>query len=312
MIDDSEGKQRRSAMLGTVSAGSGYAFWGLSVIFYKQLAGIPPFEVLAHRSIWSVVLLLGLILVTRRWSKLMALLRDRRKMMCLICTALLVGSNWFIFIYSIEANRVVDTSLGYFINPLMSVALGVVLLREKLSRGQVIAVCLALVSVTWLTIQMGSLPWISIFIAATFAAYGFIRKVIAVDPLEGLFVEVMVLLPLALAYLAWGVGDEGWHFAQGNWHQDIFLMLTGPVTTIPLILFNYGAQRIHLATLGLMQYFAPSLQFIIAVGIYGEPLSNDQLLSFGMIWMALAIFSTDVFFRERRLRKIIEASGLQT
>lgn len=292
------------AAVGAAAAGLGYLLWGVSVIFYKQLVEVPPFEVLAHRSVWSVVLVLAVILLLRRGPELLTLLRDRRTMLTLAGTALLIGSNWFVFIYSINEQRILETSLGYYINPLMSVLLGVAFLGERLSRPQIFAVALAFVGVLYFTVALGTLPWISLYLAITFAAYGYLRKVTKTGPLEGLFVEVAVLLPLALAYLWWLSGHGGTSFGNGGWHIWMFLVLTGPMTAVPLLLFTFGAQRIRLATLGLMQYLAPTTQFFVAVFLYGEPLIPAQVATFALIWIGLGIFSGDTWRRERELRRL--------
>lgn len=292
------------AAIGAAAAGLGYLLWGVSVIYYKQLAAVPPFEVLAHRSIWSVVLVLAVILLLRRGPALMTLFRDRRAMLTLVGTALLIGSNWFVFIYSINEERILETSLGYYINPLMSVLLGVAFLGERLSRPQIFAVALAFAGVLYFTLALGTLPWISLYLATTFAAYGYLRKVMKTGPLEGLFVEVAVLLPLALAYLWWLSGHGGTSVSNEGWLIWMFLVLTGPMTAVPLLLFTFGAQRIRLATLGLMQYLAPTTQFLVAVFLYGEPLVPAQLVTFALIWIGLAIFSADTWRRERELRRL--------
>ncbi len=291
------------ASLGAAAAGLGYLLWGLSVIFYKQLMDVPPFEVLAHRSVWSVVLTLLLIFVLGRRAALMAVLRDRRTMWTLLGTGLLIGSNWFVFIYSINEARIVETSLGYYINPLVSVLLGVAFLGERLSRAQGVAVVLAAIGVAIFAFDLGQLPWISLYLAASFAAYGYLRKVSRATPLEGLFVEVLVLLPLALAYLWWLSGHGGTSFGNAGWFTWTFLVLTGPVTAVPLFLFAFGAQRIRLATLGLMQYLAPTTQFLVAVFLYGEPLGSVQMMTFGLIWFGLGIFSFETWRYERALRQ---------
>jgi chloramphenicol-sensitive protein RarD len=291
------------AALGAASAGAGYLLWGLSVIFYKQLTDVPPFEVLAHRSVWSVALIAVLILALSRRAQLMTILRDRRTLLTFVGTGLLIGSNWFVFIYSINEARIVETSLGYYINPLVSVLLGVAFLGEKLSRPQIFAVVLAALGVAIFAVDLGQLPWISLYLAASFAAYGYLRKVTRATPLEGLFVEVMVLLPLALAYLWWLSGHGGTSFGNGSWFTWTFLVLTGPMTVVPLFLFSFGAQRIRLATLGLMQYLAPTTQFFVAVFLYGEPLGTVQLMTFALIWVGLGIFSFDTWRCERELRR---------
>jgi chloramphenicol-sensitive protein RarD len=293
----------REAALGAMAAGAGYSLWGLSIIFYKQLASVPPFEILAHRSIWSVALIAALIFGMRRSARLKALIASRRTFRTLVLTALIIGSNWFVFIYAVNTDRVLETSLGYFINPLVSVLAGVVLLGERLSRPQVLAMALAALGVGYFTFALGFVPWISLYLAMSFAAYGYLRKITRVEALEGLFIEVAALAPVSLFYLAWMAGHGGTGFGRDGWYTDLFLVLTGPMTTVPLLLFTYGAQRIRLTTLGLMQYLVPTMSFAIAVWLYGEPLGHGQLVTFACIWTGLAIFSVDTWRKERELRR---------
>ncbi|MDF1627977.1 MAG: EamA family transporter RarD [Parvibaculaceae bacterium] len=301
------GVDGRDALIGGFAAAGGYFFWGLTVIFYKQLTHVLPYEVLAHRTIWSVVLTLALILVFGRWKSLVAALTNTRILLTLFATSLIIGSNWFVFIYSINESRVLETSLGYYINPLISVLIGVVVLSEKLTRAQIAAVALAAAGVGVITFEIGTLPWISLFLAVTFAIYGYLRKVSRVDPLEGLLIEVLMLSPFALAYLWIAEGEGGTAIMHGDLWTLFLLALTGPMTTIPLFLFNYGAQRIRLATLGLMQYFAPSIQLLIAVTMYGEQLTDTHLMTFGLIWAGLALFSWDTWRKEKELRRVAKA-----
>ncbi len=294
----------REAMLGGIGAASGYAFWGLTVIFYKQLTHVSAYEVLAQRTLWSVVLTVGLIFLFRRGPALYAVLTNTRLLLTLCATSLIIGTNWFVFIYSINEERVLETSLGYYINPLISVLIGVAFLSEKLTRPQIVAVVLAFVGVLVMTIDFGEVPWISLFLAVTFAIYGYLRKITAVDPLEGLSVEVLILLPLAVGYLLYMETQAGTALLHETPWTIVLLMLAGPMPVIPLFLFNYGAQRIRLATLGLMQYLAPTVQLVIAVWMYGEELTDTHLVTFGLIWMGLALFSWDTWRRERELRRV--------
>tara|TARA_R110002096_G_scaffold44391_9_gene119347 strand:- start:1987 stop:2874 length:888 start_codon:yes stop_codon:yes gene_type:complete len=295
-------------MLGGIGAASGYAFWGLTVIFYKQLTHVSPYEVLAHRTLWSVVLTVGLIFLFKRRTAFFAALTNKRLLLTLSATGLIIGTNWFVFIYSINEERVLETSLGYYINPLISVLIGVAFLSEKLTRPQIAAVVLAAIGVIIMTIDFGEVPWISLFLAVTFAIYGYLRKITNVDPLEGLSIEVIILLPFAIGYLAFMESGEGTTLMhEGSW-TVFLLILAGPMTVIPLFLFNYGAQRIRLATLGLMQYLAPTVQLVIAVWMYGETLTDTHLVTFGLIWAGLALFSWDTWWRERELRRVARAA----
>ena len=228
-------------------------------------------------------------------------------LLTLCVTSLIIGTNWFVFIYSINESRVLETSLGYYINPLISVLIGVAFLSERLTKPQITAVVLAALGVIVMTVDFGQVPWISLFLAVTFAIYGYLRKITKVDPLEGLFIEVLILSPFALAYLVWAEGHGGTSVMHSDIWTLFLLALTGPMTTIPLFLFNYGAQRIRLATLGLMQYLAPTVQLLIAVLLYGEILTQTHLVTFGLIWTGLALFSWDTWRRERELRRVARA-----
>lgn len=301
-ITSSEG-QSREATLGGAAAGAGYLLWGLSVIFYRQLANVVPFEILAHRTLWSILLVGGLILGLRRGAHLAELLRDRRKLATLALTAMILGSNWWLFIWAVNSGRILETSLGYFINPLVSVLIGVFVLGERLSRPQIAATGLAIAGVAWFTFALGFLPWISLVLALSFAVYGYLRKITRVDALAGLLVEVLVMAPFAVCYLAYTSAHEGTSFVKEGWLTDALLIATGPMTTLPLLLFTYGAQRIRLTTLGLLQYLVPTTSFAIAVWVYGEPLGHGQIVTFGFIWLGLAVFTVDMWRKERELRR---------
>ncbi|MGV8996528.1 MAG: EamA family transporter RarD [Parvibaculaceae bacterium] len=295
---------RRQAMLGSIAAGSGYLIWGLSVMYYRQLASVTPFEILAHRAIWSLLLLIGCVVIFDRKAHLMAVLRNPRMMAMLCITATIIGSNWLVFIWAVNSGRILETSLGYFINPLMSVLTGVLVLGERLSRAQAAAIALAALGVLYFTIALGFVPWISLFLAVSFAGYGYLKKTIRADALEGLFVEMIFITPFGLAYLVWIMGTGG-SIIPSSPLTTTLLLLTGPMTTVPLILFTYGAQRISLTTLGLLQYLVPTTSFSIAVWVYGEPLGHGQMITFGLIWTGLAIFTIDTWLRERRKKQAL-------
>ena len=292
------------AALGASAAAAGYLLWGLSVIYYRQLAHVVPMEILAHRALWSLLLVAVCVLVFGRRAQLMIVLRDRRAMGVLALTAAIIGSNWLVFIWAVNSDRILETSLGYFINPLMSVLAGVALLGERLSRAQKLAIALAAAAVLYFTLALGFVPWVSLFLAVSFAAYGYLKKTVRAGALEGLFVEVVILAPFGAAWLFWMSANGGSVFGNVDPYTDILLILTGPMTAVPLLLFTYGAQRIRLTTLGLMQYMVPTASFLIAVFLYGEPFGVGQLVTFGLIWVALALFSADTFVRERELRRV--------
>lgn len=292
------------AALGAAAAGFGYVLWGLSVIYYRQLEHVVPLEILAHRALWSLLLVAICILAFGRRAQLATVLRDRRAMLMLAGTAAIIGSNWLVFIWAVNSGRILETSLGYFINPLMSVLAGVLLLGERLSRPQIVAMALAAAAVLYFTFALGFVPWISLFLAVSFAAYGYMKKVVRAEALEGLFVEVVILAPFGILWLLWMASHGGSVFGAGDLYTDILLVLTGPMTAVPLLLFTYGAQRIRLTTLGLMQYLVPTTSFLIAVFLYGEPFGVGQLVTFALIWVALGLFSVDTWVRERELRRL--------
>ncbi len=300
-----ESETRRQATLGAAAAGVGYVTWDLSVIYYRQLALVSPFEILAHRALWSLLLIIVCIVGFRRVAQLTALLRDRGALTMLSITATIIGSNWLVFIWAVNSGRILETGLGYFINPLMSVLAGVVLLGERLSRAQMVAMALAAAGVIYFTFALGFVPRISLFLAVSFAGYGFLKKIIRVEALEGLLVEVAIIAPFGIAHLIWEATHAGTSFVHDGLYTDVLLVLTGPMTTIPLLLFTFGAQRIRLTTLGLMQYLVPSTSFAIAVWLYGEPLEHRKIVTFVMIWTGLAIFTADTWRKERELRRVM-------
>lgn len=293
-----------SALVGALAAGFGYLWWGFSVVYYKATMIYPIWEVLAHRPIWTLALTLTVVLLMRRFDKLRAVLKDKKLMGRLFITSMIIGSNWLVFNYAIYESRVMETSLGYYINPLISVVLGVVLLSERLSRPQIASVLLAACAVLTLTLLQGSLPWISLYMAGSFAAYGYLRKVMPVGPLEGLVVEAMYLCPLAICYFIYAGAQDVLVFGHDGQSISAMLLLIaiGPMTAIPLFAFTFGAQRIRLSTMGLMQYIAPTTHFFLAIH-YGEAFGTPHVIAFGLIWIALIIFSVDLFRQERRIRR---------
>jgi len=282
---------RSSPSQGLFFALLAYGSWGLLPIYWKFFGGVPAVEVLCHRIVWSAVLLLGVLAVQERWGELRKLWRSPRLIGTLTVTALLLSLNWGIYIYAVNANHVVETSLGYFINPLLSVLLGFVVLRERLNRWQWLAVGLAGLGVLNFIWQFGNVPWIALSLAVSFALYGLLRKVTAVQPMVGLAVETVVIAPVALALLGRGAIAGTSHFGE-SWTLSLLFMGCGLVTSLPLLWFTNAAHRLPLATLGFMQYIAPSLQLLLGVFLYHEPFTRTHAVSFGLIWAALAIYST--------------------
>jgi len=284
---DAEAEARKAGLVAALVA---YSLWGLSVIFYKWLAHVPADEVIAHRVVWTVVFV-GLFLAYKsRLGEVRAAFRDRAVMARLFVTAMIIGVNWLIFVWAIANNEVLAVSFGYFINPLVSVLLGFILLGERLSRAQAIAIGLAVVAVAIQAATLVGFPWISLFLAFSFAVYGYIRKMTPVSATPGLFVETTLIVPLGIVYVIYLEASGNSHF-EASATNAVLLMMAGVVTSVPLILFAYAARRLTLTTVGLLQYLAPSIHFLLAVLIYGEALSMERLASFVLIWIALAIFS---------------------
>jgi len=291
----------KEPIVGAISASAAFLIWGFSPIYFKILRVVPAFEILMHRVIWSFVLLLPLILISGQWNEFKTVIKSYRTMIILTVSTILVAANWFLFIWAINNNQILQTSLGYYINPLVNVLLGMVFLKERLNPAKSVAVIIAGLGVLYLTVHYGKLPWISLTLAVTFAFYGLIRKVAPVNALVGLTVETMILSLPALGYLIYldtaGMGS----IFRMSVRIDILLICTVFVTAPPLLLFTIGARKIHLVTLGILQYIAPSCTFLLAVFIYNEPFTSIQVWTFGMIWFALIIYSIDSV-REYRKR----------
>ena len=287
---------RNEAALGVLFGLGAYFTWGFLPLYLKTLVSVPATEVLAHRVIWSLLLLAAVVAAMRRWQPLVALARDPRTIVLLGITSLLIGVNWLIYIWAVNSGHVLETSLGYFINPLVNVALGVIVLGERLRKAQIGAVSLAAAGVVILAVAQGSLPWISLALAFSFSLYGLIRKMAPADPLTGLLAETALLAPLALIYL---VTLGGGSFGQSG-SIDLLLILSGAVTAAPLLMFAAAGKRLRYATLGLLQYIAPTIQFLLAILLFREPLSAAHLVTFACIWIGLAVYAVDAVRVARR------------
>ncbi len=283
----------RRGIAATLSA---FIVWGLMPLYFRAVGSVPPFEIVAHRMLWSVLFLAGLLAfvpATGGLRGLGAIWRQPRLLATLALTALLTGSNWLVFVWSVDAGRVLEAALGYFINPLVSVLLGRLCLGERLRPLQRLAVAVAAAGVAWRVWELGSLPWIPLFLAGSFGLYGLLRKRAPVDAVRGLFVETLIVAPLAAAWLLWQAQRGALGFGADPL-IDALLPLAGVLTAIPLMLFAFGARRLPLATVGFLQYIAPSINLLVAVFVFGEPFDRAQLLSFGLIWTALAIYTVDL------------------
>lgn len=296
-----EAQARRRASLGVAAALGAYLIWGLSVIYYKWLHNVPASEVIAHRVVWSVIVI-GIYLAWRgRLGEVRAGLTNARTAVTLFVTSLLISFNWVIFVWAIGEDRVVEAALGYFMQPLVAVAIGYLLLRETANGAQIVAITLAAIAVAAQTIALDALPWVAVSLALLFAFYGFARKRLTIGSSPGLFIEVLILSPLALGYIFYLEWTGAGHFLADG--QTIFLLLlTGPVTAIPLILFAESVRRLRMITVGLIFYINPTVQFLIGAVLYSEPVSGFRLATFILIWIALGIFIWDAVMREWRTR----------
>ncbi|MBN8443491.1 MAG: EamA family transporter RarD [Thauera sp.] len=286
----------RALRHGTLAALAAFITWGLAPLYFRAVGSVPPFEIVAHRILWSLLFLCALLAfvpATGGFAAIWSIRRRPRLLGLLAITALLTGSNWLVFVWSIDAGRLLEASLGYFINPLVSVLLGWIFLGERLRPLQRVALAVAVAGVAWRVWQVGSLPWIPLFLASTFGVYGLLRKRAPIDAIGGLFVETAITAPLAIAWLAW-LSHQGALAFGTSTYIDIMLPLAGVITAIPLALFAFGARRLPLATVGFLQFVAPSLNFLLAVLVFREPFDSGQLIGFALIWTALAIYSVDM------------------
>lgn len=289
---------------GVIYAATAYVLWGLFPFYWKALADVPATQILAHRIVWSL-LFVGIILTVRHnWAWLSGATRQPRILFTFAISGTLLAVNWFTYIWGVNAGFIVETSLGYFINPLVNVLLGYVFLRERLRAAQWMALGVALAGVLYLTFNYGTFPWIALTLAFSFGTYGLLRKTAALNSAEGLFLETAVLFLPAFGFLllqeARGVGA----FGNANPATTILLIGAGAVTSVPLLLFAAGARRITLTTLGLLQYIAPTLQFSIGVLIYHEPFGQARLIGFSLIWLALILYSTESLLHRRRMHEL--------
>jgi chloramphenicol-sensitive protein RarD len=278
---------------GVLLALGAYAIWGLLPLYLHLLIGVAPGEVLAHRIVWSLATVALLLLALRRVDWMREVWRRPAAIGRFAITAALISANWLLYIWAVQNDHVVDSSLGYFINPLVSLVLGRVLLHERLRAGQVPPVALVVAGVAWLTWQSGGIPWIGLALALTFGLYGLLRKTASLGSIEGFAVEAAVLFPFAIGYFAWAHESGGTAFASAGAGFRMFLMLAGPLTTIPLLLFAAGARRIPLSTLGILQYSAPTMQWATGVFVFHESFSSQKAIGFGCIWVALALYAAE-------------------
>ena len=300
LILDTDSKARRGFLL----ALGAYLLWGLLPFYMKAVAHLPLAEVIAHRIVWSVPIAAAVLVWAGRTTDFKTALRSPRTIAMAAFTAALISVNWGIYVWAIAVDRTVETALGYYINPLVSVVVGALLLGERLDRLQIAAVVLAAVAVAVLTIEGGKLPWVSLALAFSFAAYGFFRKTLPIGPSQGFLLEVLLLSVPALGYIVYLIATGQDHIVSGNGTDTALLIGCGPVTSVPLLLFAFGAKLLRLSTIGIMQYIAPTMVFLIAVLIFDEPFGTTQAVAFALIWAALAIYSWSMF-RGRDVRPAV-------
>lgn len=280
-----------------------FFMWGLAPIYFKQLVHVDAIEILIHRVVWSVFFIALIVLAKQQWPKIKAILANPKLLAMLTLTALLLGFNWGLFIWSVNNGFMLDASLGYYINPLLNVLLGMLFLSERLRTAQKFAVLLAIVGVVLQLISFGSFPVIAFSLAGSFAIYGLLRKTLAVESLPGLLVEALILTPIALAYWWWVEPSATSNLWNNDWYTNTLLISAGVVTTLPLLCFTAAAKRIPYTTLGFFQYIGPSLMFISAVLLYGEAFDAERAITFAFIWGALVMFSFDSY-RDKRKRLV--------
>ena len=275
--------------------------WGLFPLYFHAIGEVPAMEILAHRMLWSLLFLCIVLTVRSQWKWLPQVLRQPRVLGSFVASAVLLTANWFVYIWSVNNGHVIDASLGYFINPLVNVLLGLIVLKEKLRRGQWIAIGIAASGVAWLTWQAGQLPWIALILGITFGSYGLLRKTAALAALEGLSLETMILFPLALIYVVWLTIHGQNTFINSEFDSTRWLLAAaGPITAIPLLLFAAGARKIPMAVLGLLQYLSPTMQALLGVWVFHEAFPTPRLIGFIVIWAALALYVAEGLWASRR------------
>lgn len=301
MSPPSQDKLIPTSITGAVFGAAAFFIWGVSPLYWKTLTAIPALEIVAHRVFWSFLLLILLVLFRRRWKEFLSIFASWRSVAILAATSVIVSCNWLVYIWSINNGFVLQASLGYYINPLVNVLLGTLFLRERLRSLQVLAVLLAVAGVLYLTIFYGQFPWIAFILSISFGIYGLIRKIIKVGSLAGVTMETLLLTVPALGYLVYLDINDCAAFLKISLQVDLLLAGTSVVTALPLLLFSMSARRVRLTTLGFLQYIAPSCIFLMAVFVFLEPFSTAQLVSFALIWTALAVYSIDSVFHYRKV-----------
>lgn len=287
--------------LGPLAGMFAFLSWGFLVLFWHMLDAVAPFEILCYRIIFSFVTLAPVVWLTGRWREVLDALRDRRTALIMFGSSCVVVLNWFLYIWAISTGQVLETSLGYYTNPLVNVLLGCVFLRERPSRLQTFAILLACFGVLLSFLGHSRFPWLALSLACSFALYGFIRKTVAVEALPGLFIETVVLTPFSLGWVLWLYGHGEGFMAHPRVWEGVLLFLAGPVTSLPLVMFAYAARHMRLMTLGLLQYISPTCTFFLGLFFFGETLNGATLVTFVFIWMALLLYTFESWRQTRHL-----------
>ncbi|MEH0874498.1 EamA family transporter RarD [Pectobacterium cacticida] len=281
-----------------------YFIWGIAPVYFKLLEHVPPSEILTHRIIWSFFFMLILLTIGRKWRQVSYACRNIKNLFLLALTAVLIGGNWLLYIWAVNNHHMLEASLGYFINPLVNVMLGMLFLGERFRRLQWVAVLLAVTGVLIQLWTFGSLPIIALGLAFSFALYGLLRKKMGIDGQAGMLIETLWLLPVAVIYLFFIADTPSSHLTTNAWSLNLLLLSAGIITTVPLLFFTAAAMRLRLSTLGFFQYLGPTMTFLLAVGFYGETIGSDKLVTFAFIWAALGLFILDALYTQRKLRRI--------
>jgi chloramphenicol-sensitive protein RarD len=301
-----------SARSGLLAALGAFVIWGFFPLYLRPLADVPAMQILAHRIAWCCMVVFAWLAVRGELGLVGAALRHRPSLLRLIASSVLVSVNWLIYVWAVNSGHVVDASLGYFINPLLSVVLGVLVLKERLNCARWLAVSFAAAGVLYLAVVVGRPPWIALSLAASFGLYGLIRKVVAVESVPGLATETLLLTPFAVGWIAWSALDGSGAFGTLGAGVDLLLVGSGLVTALPFALFAYGARLIPLSTVGIVQYIGPTLQFLIGVFLFHEPFPRSRAIGFVLIWTALAIYAADGLWRNRSSRRSVPNSRSPT
>jgi len=287
----SDAVQARETKLGAISAVSAYILWGVFPLYFKLVDHVNVDIVIAHRVIWSAVFVALFLLAVNRIREIVPVFSSNRSMILLVASTIMITINWSVFVWGVSTDQVLSVSFGYFINPLVNVFLGMLLLGEKQNRLQAIAIAIAIFAVGLQAFGVGGLPWVSLVLAFSFAFYGYFRKTVEVGAAPGLLIETLMLVPFAVVYLIWVGPTNPIPAQESTTSLWLLLMICGPVTAVPLILFSIGARRLRLTTIGIFQYIAPSIHFVLAVTLLGEELNQVRLISFMLIWVSLAVFT---------------------